>query len=228
MMLDDIVHIYNTRQIGELPGAKDSPARRALVAVSRRCEDKRPTVSVWIGCATEAELHTLTRGHYDELKKTWVRAVTHHPLRYAGYRLGQYWHFLTPRTPAEAYVWHEGIVPNRYGVVFTGNAVSGFVQGCVRFAAGDLGVLFRPYFWLLAGSGLAVVAWQRRGIWRHACYIMALAASGVLYILSYIPVVAAYDFRYSYWSCLAIGVAAIVALTDNGRERSRKVVRPKA
>jgi hypothetical protein len=216
IMLDDIVYIYDSAAIQKLDIS--DRARQALLAVDQHCETKALVVSVWIGCATEQDFYTITRTEYDNTKRVWMHAVTHHPLTYATFRLGQYGVFLAPRTAAEAYVWHEGIVPNHYSLIFRSNTLTAIVKGYVYRASIDFGFIFRPYVWLAGGIALVLAAWRRRAIWQHSSYCIALAASGVLYIVSYIPMVVAYDFRYTYWSCLAVSVAFILALVDSQKK----------
>jgi|GEM_PF-723190 len=212
-MLDDVLHIYSTQRIEQLHIQPD--AKRALVSVSHRCQNVSTQTSLWISCATADEFHLLSREQYPALRSVWLSAVSHHPVSYGSYRVGQFWGYLTPSNAGEAFIWQDGTVQNPYGLKFRPNWVIARVSDYVGFMHFDFGFIFRPYTWLLVGIALIVAAQRRRQSWQHAREIVAIAASGVLYIIAYLPAVAAYDFRYSYWACLAISVAAILAVIDS-------------
>lgn len=215
-MIDDMIAIYDTDEISRL--AMPDKSRWALTEISGRCGATNAKASVWIACSTPEELYTLSREQYPALQKAWLKSVVSHPVRYAEYRVGQFLHFLFPRSSAEAYIWHDGMVANPYGLTFTPNLLTAGVQNYVASTNLDFGFVFRPYVWLATGVAVIMAAWRHRKAWKHAMQIIAISVSGLLYLFSYLPAVAAYDFRYSYWACLAVSVAILLAITDN-RER---------
>jgi len=85
--------------------------------------------------------------------------------------------------------------------------------------------LGRPYVWLVAASGLALMMWRRRHLPAASC-IALLAASGVAYTLPYAVVAPTDEFRYLYWLffCVVMVIAAIVfGSRDAGRFRALAV-----
>ncbi len=224
VMVDDVTHVYDRNQVKELQASPQ--LKQALTNVIDRCAIKQVPVSVLISCADESDRRVLSLSKYDELKKVWRDAVFKHPLEYAQYRTSQFYIFLRPQTKAQAYVWHDGVVANPYGLEARDNWASTFAKGYTEFIAYDFGFIFRPYFWLIVGMIVVVAGWRARSVWTHARYIIAFAASGVLYVLSYLPAVAAYDFRYTYWSCIAISMAILLAFIDSrGAKRSKAPIR---
>jgi hypothetical protein len=213
-MIDDIVHVYSRRQLADLdapPAFHDS-----LLQMVNRCDLTQLPVSVMVGCATEQDRRILTQAYYSNLQSVWLSGLVHHPVKYIGYRASTFVSFLHPPFIAQSYVWQKGIEPaNPYGLTAQNNWLTRFIHGYVDFAALDFGLLYHPYTWLLAAITLIGVVLRRGGRWTHRPDILILSISGMLYILSYLPLVAAYDFRYIYWSVLAISVAGMLMLLDH-------------
>jgi hypothetical protein len=220
IMLDDIVHVYDVNQVKNLKTNRQ--LHQALVSVVDDCAIKRIPVSVWIGCGDVHDINDITRQQYADMTSVWLHAIVSHPAQYLSYRLSQFMIFLAPRTDAQVYAWQNGTVANSVGIESSVRTPAKIVHGYVEFVLAGFGAVFRPLLWLVAGVLLLVASWRRRQTWPHATFIMSLALSGVLYILAYAPLVASYDFRYTYWSCLAISIAAIIAFID----KSGNITRP--
>ena len=62
--------------------------------------------------------------------------------------------------------------------------------------------LFRMGTWLVACVLLCVVAWRRRAT-PEGAFVLGVCGSGALYVLSYLPLGVACEFRYVYWAVLA-------------------------
>ncbi len=148
-------------------------------------------------------------GYRDELKQLWLDHVITHPQRYVDYRWSVYKFYLTTSRliyfpnivvePAKDVGFHRGSmefdqVAERY---------------VVDFGADTIGMVFKPWFWLLAGVIVSIGAWWSG---RSRAFALMLTSSALLYILAYFPVIPANHFRYTYWPALAISVACVVVV----------------
>jgi hypothetical protein len=138
------------------------------------------------------------------LTQGWFRAVTAHPLAYLRHRATYYWRFLAgSNLTLELHRLDEpGKTPlaqNRYfrSVVAIHDALKPTL-------------LFRNGFWLVLAAGIAALAWPRRQTVSGA-FALGVTASAVFYVLTFLPLGVAADFRYGYWCVLVslVGAAAI-------------------
>ena len=138
----------------------------------------------------------------------WLAAIAQHPREYIAHRLAfsnQMMRWLGPIPRNDAFMESEMADPHyehHPGPIFRA-----YQAICSALANTPL---FRPYFWLLLAGSIVGVSWfatdspQRR-------FASAIAASGFIYLATYIVFGVASDFRYAYWSVIAT-VAALAAL----------------
>jgi hypothetical protein len=212
IMLDDVVHMYPVSELRTM--SIPQPLKGSLISVEKYCSPASTDVDYTDRCASAGEFTVFFTTDYKELRSLYVHGIVKHPLRYIRYRSMTFMRFLNP-TPAESFVWWYGIQPNPYGVSFTPNHLTGFMKGYIDFSFSNLGILYKPYFWLLAGAALCILTIRRRSHYKHAAEVVALTLSGLLYIIAYFPMVIGYDYRYVYWSVLSISLAAILCLADS-------------
>jgi len=84
--------------------------------------------------------------------------------------------------------------------------------------------LFRGITWLIACALLCIVGWRRRGT-PEGAFTLAACGSGALYMLSYLPLGVACEFRYLYWAVLASAAGLAVVLVP---KNDAKVAQPEA
>lgn len=213
IMVDDMLHLYASEELRTV--SNDQTLNNVLAGMGMKCNLAIYPVSTLIGCGNDRDRTVLELTHYNGLKSIWLRSIATHPFKYTRWRLAVFAvGFLRPDNPAQAFVWQEGTVPNSLGIASSDNVATKAVRSYVTFAAFDFGFLFRPYIWLMAGVMVLYFTSKKRSSWAHADFIFAFAMSGVLYIVSYAPLVIGYDFRYSYWSPIAVSVAAILAIME--------------
>lgn len=70
---------------------------------------------------------------------------------------------------------------------------------------------FQMITWLVACLFLCVVAWRTRTT-PEGAFTLATCGSGALYVLSYLPLGVACEFRYVYWAVLASAAGFVVVL----------------
>ena len=83
--------------------------------------------------------------------------------------------------------------------------------------------LFRMATWLAAAIALFAFGWRRRPSAAGA-FVLAASGSALLYVLSYLPLGVASEFRYIYWAVVATAAGAVILLvprraSDDGGER---------
>ncbi|HYX95449.1 MAG TPA: hypothetical protein VE823_10305 [Geodermatophilus sp.] len=211
VMLDDVLHLYT---LDELRAADVSPPLRDyLVTLATTCPPETRDVNYTWRCAnTTGTIPAVFLTHADELRGLYLTGIAEHPLDYAAFRLRVFGEFLhTP--PEEVFVTWSTIGPNPYGLVFEPNPVSRALETYVGVTARDLGVVFMPWAWLLAALVVLGLG-RRRASGEHAGVVLALAASSVLYVVTYLPMVIGYDYRYVYWPAIAVSVAGVLLLLD--------------
>ncbi len=212
VMLDDVLHLYT---LDELRAADVSPPLRDyLVTLATTCPPETRDVNYTWRCAnTTGTIPAVFLTHADELRGLYLAGIAEHPLDYAAFRLRVFGEFLhTP--PEEVFVTWSTIGPNPYGLVFEPNPVSRALETYVGVTARDLGVVFMPWAWLLAALVVLGLGRRRRASGEHAGVVLALAASSVLYVVTYLPMVIGYDYRYVYWPAIAVSVAGVLLLLD--------------
>ncbi len=227
IMADDIAHLYTGERLGELKQNHKEVAQ-IVQAMNSRCDPSKVLTNYLLLCGMVDERELLTGRLSSDVQEAWLKAIAGQPLVYAQFRLNAFLHFMEPDNTDQAYVWHDGIVENTLGLTFRPNWLTNALESYVKFVAFNFGFLYRPYTWLIIGVATAYVAWRRRSTWKHAVAIVSLSLSGVLYILTYIPLSIGNDFRYIYWSCLAISIALVLSFIDQraaglpSRHKARK------
>jgi hypothetical protein len=136
---------------------------------------------------------------------SWLRAVAAHPLAYLRHRASFLWAFLAGANPTlELERMHLAdrvpLARNRYflGVVA--------LHEVLKSTA-----LFRSGTWLAFAAAVGGLAWRGRAT-PSGAFAISVAASGIVYILSFGVFGVAADFRYAYWCVLASLVGLIPAL----------------
>jgi hypothetical protein len=137
------------------------------------------------------------------LVQAWLKAVASHPLVYLQHRLGHMEAFLT--FPHSA-IYLESIgkgVP-----MYPHNAY--FMRLYETTDALKETFLFRPLTWLLTVLATLVAAWKYRAT-PAGSYAVAMSASGLAYVATFLPVGVASDYRYVYW-VVAAGLTSAVMI----------------
>ena len=77
--------------------------------------------------------------------------------------------------------------------------------------------LFRTGFWLLLDITVCIFAWRRRDTPAGA-FALGVCGAAVVYMMTFLTVGVANDFRYAYWAVLA-GLAGAVAMATPRTQR---------
>ncbi len=145
------------------------------------------------------------------LVEAWIAAVTSHPLAYLEHRLTFMWTFLArdklvlelfklnlPDEPAIAHnAYFMTLLPLHDRLKST--------------------ILFRVGLWLVTGVAVIGWAWRARAT-PNGTFAISIAASGVVYVLTFAVLGVATDFRYAYWGVLASLAGLVPALLARREE----------
>ncbi|MFD8235048.1 hypothetical protein ACFV20_24605 [Streptomyces sp. NPDC059696] len=205
IMLDDLVHVLT---VDELRSADVSPALRdRLVASARECERVGALSDAYWACYRRPA--DGLRGDSGEITSLWLREMGGHVPRYLQYRLLLFTTLLFETD----YVYKAGITRNDLGVEVAHPRLEDVLGTYVKGTAQDLPWLFRGWFWL----AVALVLTLRPGRGVFAMPVRALGVSSAAYILGYLPIMPATDYRYVYWPAIACSLGLLLLLLGRGR-----------
>ncbi len=210
VMVDDLVHLSQITDRSLLPGVD--------LQTLRECSEKEIGDTKLVGrlfCLGSTESYqSVAPIPYEKIKKEWFSAIQNYPLEYASFRLRAYLYLM--RDPSERpYIYSfSGIYPNDMGLVQSDNLATSLLKNYVKISSRIFPFLFKPYWWLILGLLLLVATMFVCGDRNSLNLIRVLLLSGLLYMFSYIPFTPMADFRYVYWSTLAISLAVIKYLTS--------------
>jgi hypothetical protein len=136
---------------------------------------------------------------------SWLRAVAGHPLVYLRHRLAFLWRFLAGANPTlELERMHlvdrVPLARNQHFLAIV--ALHDTLKSTPLFRVGT---------WLAFAAAVGALAWRGRAT-PAGTFAISVAASGIVYILSFGVLGVASDFRYAYWCVLASLAGLVPAL----------------
>jgi hypothetical protein len=140
------------------------------------------------------------------IPKAWLSAVLRHPLAYMQHRMDFMWNFLAADnlTMWLADVDHpmRQVLPGRKPFAAL-VSIHDALKGTPAFRVGS---------WLLACIVLCWFAWRRADT-SGGAFVLGVCGSAVIYVLSFLFIGVASDFRYGYWAVLAAIVGAVMVIS---------------
>ncbi|MCC9705694.1 hypothetical protein E4N62_10760 [Streptomyces sp. MNU76] len=202
IVLDDLVHVLT---VEELRSADVRPELRdRLVAAAEECDRVDALSDAYWACYERSP--DGMAGDADELTSLWLREMRGHLSGYLQYRLRVF----TALLFETGYVYQPGVFANDLGVEVARPRLEATLASYVNGVATDLRPLFRGWFWLAVALVLAV----RPGRGRFSLPIRALGISSLAYVLGYLPIVPATNYRYVYWPALACALGVLLLWLD--------------
>jgi hypothetical protein len=139
------------------------------------------------------------------ITEAWARAVLRHPVAYLRHRTAFMGNFLVGNNltmwVADVDHWTETVFPDRPSFV-------ALVSVHDRLKVTPL---FRAGSWLLVCMLVCGLSWRRRET-PEGAFALAVCGSATLYMLTFLAVGVASDFRFGYWAVLS-GIAGGVVAT---------------
>lgn len=146
------------------------------------------------------------------LTDAWTRSVTAHPIAYLQHRLAFFWNFLVG---ANLTMWMVDVedqskipLADRPAFLFA-KKVNDALMATPLLRAGS---------WLLVCLVICAAAWRRR-MTPAGAFAIGVAGSAAVYVLTYLAVGVAPDFRFAYWAVLA-AIAGGCALVGAGSRKA--------
>lgn len=216
VMLDDIIGIKSPTNYS----SADSSLRSTLLGIQARCLEKAIVFNSYWVCTMENERVSISGSDYEGLRRVWVHTVMDRPLVYIQYRFYAFTVFLfgegkqyitTVEKPKLSNGLYQGIDP----VGYTGKIIMEYVDW---LAYQNFRIFFQPWLWLTVAFAVIYRTAKSKDI-RNKMPIISLATSGVLYIVSYIPMVVATDYRYIYWSVVAIMISIVMYTSEYNKRK---------
>ncbi|EIA8213325.1 TPA: hypothetical protein J5G23_000853 [Escherichia coli] len=170
--------------------------------IRNECYDSRSWNSyAWGSCGFVLK-RLVASGAWDDgsLMGKWLEAIYHHPTAYLQHRYENFKNLL----------WEPGGIledrtaSNSLGFEYKKTEAFAALQDITNFLRDT--PLFKPGFWLIVSLAFSLYGLiSCKGEWKNL--IIALNTSSFLYLLAYLFVGVASDFRYAYWSIMATSVS---------------------
>lgn len=147
------------------------------------------------------------------LKKIWLEQIIKNPLEYVKFRFAAFSYLLRNPTGDPYYIWHPGVDENELGIEYDPGHIALFAEDFVKGAAAYFPFFFKPYWWLLLSLLLLPLTFlfsDSRTVYTARFMLLSAAC----YIIGYFPVTPMADFRYVYWSVIAVSMSAVILLVD--------------
>jgi hypothetical protein len=148
------------------------------------------------------------------IPKAWLLAIVRHPLAYLQHRLAFMWNFLAADNLT---MWLADVDHPTQQVFPDRAAFTALVSVHDRLKPTPL---FRAGSWLLACIVLCGLGWRRSGT-RAGAFVLGVCGSATIYVMTFLFVGVASDFRYGYWAVLA-AIAGSVVLACGGQQHPTK------
>lgn len=204
VQLDDIVHVAN------LDG-KHHGRWSMYKKIHDTCRDKtKDIMNSYIICTTAAQREALKNEHQGVFND-WLSTIIRYPIKYVSYRLATFSIFLFPQ-PERMYIFQPGIEQNQVGAAVKNEyAISGLAAYVKGGARANVPLIFQPWLYLAV---LVFIYYKSRRIREQVQrrFIRAVALSGLIYIVAYVPMAVAVDYRYIYWSVFATMVSGLFTI----------------
>lgn len=146
-----------------------------------------------------------------ELSRAWRVGVRQHPGAYLWHRGMYFGRLMSLDGKPSCYAFHAGIEPNPLALTLGGCRTIAFrVLRRVEEAARNT-ILFRGWLWAGLAVALSVAAARRGGADALPLWV---AGSGSLYAVAYLLIGISCDFRFVYWTVIAVFAAAMLLFSD--------------
>jgi hypothetical protein len=150
------------------------------------------------------------------IPKAWLVAISRHPLAYLQHRSAFMWNFMA----ADNLTMWLADVEHPTQQVFADRAAFTALVSVHNLLKST--PLFRVGTWLLACVVLCCLAWRRADS-REGAFVLGVCGSAAIYVMTFLFVGVASDFRYGYWAVLATIAGAVVAASGKDRRAATEI-----
>jgi hypothetical protein len=149
------------------------------------------------------------------IPRAWLVATLRHPLAYLQHRLAFMWNFLA----ADNLTMWLADVDHPTQSVFADRAAFQALVSIHNVLKST--PLLRVGSWMLACIALCFFSWRRADT-RDDAFVYGVCGSATIYVLSFLFLGVASDFRYGYWAVLAAIAGAVVGISGKGEKPAGK------
>ncbi|MET8681421.1 hypothetical protein ABZW18_28535 [Streptomyces sp. NPDC004647] len=204
IMLDDLVHVLSVEELQSAAVSQDLRGR--LVAAAKECDRIGALSDAYWACY-ERRPDGLVRDA-EELTSLWVGGMADHVPGYLQYRLQLFSELLFDTS----FRYQDGVIDNDLGLGVSHPRLEATLQRYITGMGEDLPFLFAGWFWLAAALVLSI----RPGKGVFAMPVRALGISAAAYVLGYLPIMPATDYRYVYWPAIAVTLGLLLSWLGRG------------
>jgi hypothetical protein len=145
-----------------------------------------------------------------ELKSLWFQTMINNPRAYLSHRWHVFKSLIGLTGDPVCYPYHGGVDPNSLGVSFHAGRVNHWVTKILARVNNTL--MFRGWFYVAV---IPVIILLVVGLGRsEKVAIICLGASGLLYLGPYFFIAGSCDFRYYWWTVVAVGLMVMFLLSS--------------
>ncbi|MCP3098853.1 hypothetical protein LZ198_08195 [Myxococcus sp. K15C18031901] len=164
---------------------------------------------LWGDPAKGAITTALMRDAKEPLAREWSRLVRTYPRAYLSHRLAAF--AATLGVGGSLHLYHRSIDANDYGLQVRSHTAVHRGLAAMRDAWPES--FFRGWMWMVAALVLSVVGFFRRR--RDGGRMFWVAASGLLYGLSYLLLTVSSEFRFFFWTVVSVFAASALWLVPS-------------
>ncbi len=201
ILVDDLVHMSLLVNKNLLPFVE--------MDIIKNCA-KVPTSLFCIRQTPRPNSKKYSSKDWQQINRLWLKAVVENPIAYLSFRTDRFLNLMQINRKTPFYTTPFCIEPNSLGLVKSTNILTSRYESVIHRSVHLVPLLFKPYFWLFFSVISVILSLFLSGDGKTILCIRMLVLSSLLYILGYFPLAPAADFRYIYWSILAINLAVVL------------------
>ena len=168
------------------------------------------------------DLYTESEVDKSDLTSVWLQTVSQNPMKYVSFRIGVFSEIIRNSQLPPIYIQQiPEIIDNPNDLVFEKNKYYVTMQNVISWTSTNYPNLFKPYLWLSINlsflTALSVYILKNRRNTRDLIPTFVIALSALMYAMAYLVIGSGPDFRYFYWSVVAINFTFLDLLISKFR-----------
>ena len=212
VLVHDVVAISIGTGVVLMPDYLKSDLRQPSVEDLEKLYTPDGVVPLFGGDNTVTRLKlTYNSSDITSLEQVWVKAVLSHPGVYLAHRLRVFESQFGIARSSICYPYHHGIAPNNLGISYQDKPFT--TEVFARIIKVQDWFLFRGWLYAAINALILVVAiWGKSRLAFNRSAILAVSASGLIYVAGYLFISTSCDFRMEYWTVVAALVCSLAAI----------------
>lgn len=212
VMIDDLYHLSLERGQSLIPNISYNQIKQCEYNSPSFIQNDRLGKSF---CLYPLENGILRFPEIPNLSNIWLKEILNNKKSYLEYKLSSFMFLirLSDRTPF--YIW-SGTQQNLFEAYSINRLLNNEVDNYIYNASQALPILFLPVFWIIIIIGLITYLIRYVRPFNQEVYVvnLSLNISALVYISTYFLMTTGADFRYVYWSILAISLSLVLVFFE--------------